>query len=239
MAQRPIPSLVADFSGVLSHLSATGVCPPNPSQRVLALARRIHECTYSLILWRFRLQGIPAHGRPFIEEIASDALQILPQIMMGYGKTAKLLTRGILENVLRHIYFSDHPVEFEKMNRASKWYLPIEELAKYTREHPSFLEAESKFDAINRLTSLYSELSAGIHGRQVRDLEMRAALQKIAYDHDSATKELELVQRCTEAANFLLAVYNRAKMAAFQTEDQRIILRTLPRKARGVWLALS
>ena len=70
---------------------------------MVRIARTIHGNTYSLILWRFRLRGLPEHAKVFIEEIASDALQILPQIMMGYSKTAKLLIRGISENGL-------HPV---------------------------------------------------------------------------------------------------------------------------------
>src|SRR5258707_11561346 len=127
----------------------------------------MHRATFNLILWRFRLSGLPTHGQVFIEEIASDALQILPQILMGYGKTAKLLTRGIVENTLRHLYFSDHPIEFGRMNSEPKWYVKMEELFEYAKIHPILRQTERKFDAMSRLSSLHSELSAGVHGRQV------------------------------------------------------------------------
>jgi hypothetical protein len=175
----------------------------------------------------------------FVEEIASDALQILPQVLMGYGKTAKLLTRGIVENTLRHVYFSDHPVEFARMNREAKWYVSMEELFDYARIHPTFLDTEKKFDAINRLSSLYSELSAGIHGRQVRDLEMRIALRKIAYSDQAAAKETLLIERCAATTNFLLAAFHRSTTAKFEQEDRRIILRTMPPRARQAWNDLS
>src|SRR5437870_9742518 len=145
MARRPIPSVAADFASAISFLTDRGIAPTTAPAKLLENAKRIHRATFSLILWRFRLTGIPQHGKVFVEEIASDALQILPQVLMGYGKTAKLLTRGIVENTLRHLYFSDHPVEFERMNRDAKWYVRMDDLFDYIKVHPLFLQTEKKF----------------------------------------------------------------------------------------------
>jgi hypothetical protein len=235
MAKRAIPSVADDFASVLSFLKGRGTVPDPPSTALIEHAKRIHLVTYSLILWRFRLKGLPNHGKVFVEEIASDALQILPQVLMGYGKTAKLLTRGIVENVMRHVYFSDHPVEFERMNRESRWYIGVNDLFDYAKIHPILMRTEKAFDAINRLSTLHSELSAGIHGRQVRDLEMRVALNKIAHSDQAAKKEAQLIERCAASANFLLAVFHRKRIAHFGQEDRRIILRTMPPRARQAW----
>src|ERR1043165_5194810 len=123
MARRALPAVAQDFAAVLSFLQTRGIVPASPSVAMLDDSKRIHRATYSLILWRFRLRQLPEHSKVFIEEIASDALQILPQALMGYSKTTKLVTRGIVENCLRHIYFADHPVEFERMNREQKWFM--------------------------------------------------------------------------------------------------------------------
>ncbi len=235
MAKRPIPSIAADLKEVISFFKDRRVIPSSPPAPLVENLRRIHRATYSLILWRFRLSALPECGRVFIEEIASDALQVLPQVLMGYGKTAKLLTRGIIENTVRHLYFLDHPVEFEKMNRGKKWFLTMEELFDYLRAHPAFLESEAKFDAVNRLATLHSDLSAGIHGRAVRDLEMHTALKKLVYSNAAARVEADYVEKCAAASNFLLAMYHRAKLSSFQAEDRRIILRTMPARARRVW----
>src|SRR6266404_2741112 len=121
MSKRPLVSVASDFGEVFAYLKSRGVVAQNAPPELIATARRIHGYTYSLILWRFRLRGLPAHAKVFIEEIAFDALQVLPQVLMGFSKTTKLLVRGIVENTLRHIYFSDHPVEFLRMNRGKKW----------------------------------------------------------------------------------------------------------------------
>ena len=235
MPKRPVPPVAADFSEVLTFLTDREIIPTNPPGELIEIAKRIHKATYSLILWRFRLIRLPESGQPFIEEIASDALQVLPQILMGYSKTTKLLTRGIIENTLRYVYFYDHPVEFARMNRDTKWYLTMESLFDYAKIHPVFLESEPRFDAINRLSTLYSELSAGVHGRTVNDLEMRLALSRIKYLAGTAKKETALIEKCAEAANFVLAMFHREKMRTFQSEDKRIILRTMNPGARRVW----
>lgn len=126
MPPRPITSVNADFIDVVRLLHHRGLIPKTPPAPMVATARAIHGLTYSLILWKFQLHGLTEHGKVFIEEIASDALQILPQVLAGYSKTAKLLIRGVSENALRHIYFSDHLIEFIRMNREGKWYQTIE-----------------------------------------------------------------------------------------------------------------
>lgn len=235
MSSRPIIAVTADFADVVRLLHQRGLIPKTVPGPMVATTKAIHGLTYSLILWKFRLHGLPAHGKVFIEEIASDALQILPQVLGGYSKTAKLLIRGIAENALRHIYFSDHPIEFIRMNREGKWYQTIEHLCDYAKWHPTLLTVEKKFDAINQISSIYSELSAGVHGRAVRDLEMRAALEKIVYDQAAASRETDLLRKCTTAVNFALGIFHHKQMKQFQSEDRRIILRTMPSRARQVW----
>jgi hypothetical protein len=235
MAKKRVAALVNDLGEVIQFFKDRRIITSSPSTGLLENAKRLHRATYSVILWRFRLTGLPPHSKVFIEEIASDALQILPQVLMGYGKTARLLTRGIIENSLRHIYFSDHPVEFARMNRDSKWYMTMEGLFEYAKIHPVFLNSEPRFDAINRLSTLYSDLSAGVHGRTVNDLEMRVALKKIAYVEADAKKHVEFMERCAEAANFALGVFHWDKMSGFPSDDRRVILETMVPRARRIW----
>jgi hypothetical protein len=122
------------------------------------------------------------------------------------------------------------------MNREKKWFLTIEELCSYAKMHPSFLETEPKFDAINRVTSLYSVLSSRVHGRTVRDLEMRTALSRIHYDHRTATQDADELQKCVAVVNFLIAVLNAHKVRAFSAEDRRIVLRSMPTIAREAFV---
>lgn len=235
MAKGATSSLADDLKLVTDFFRDRHLLPSPESGVLVDNVRKLHSATFSLILWRFRLKGLSRHAKPFVEEIASDALQVLPQVLMGYRKTVKLLIRGIIENTLRHIYFSDHPVEFHKMNQESKWFVPTADLFVYAKTHPRLALIEKQFDAINRLSSLYSDLSAGVHGQTVADLEMRVSLSKISYTDSAARKDVALVARCASASNFLLAVFHGQKVARFHSEDHRIILHTMPPRARRAW----
>jgi hypothetical protein len=235
MARVPVAAVSADFDEVVEHLKTVRLLHPAPDPDAIAVARRIHASTYALLLWKFRLKKLPAHGKPFVDEIASDALQILPQVMIGFSKTAKLLMRGVIENTLRHVYFSDHPVEFAVMNRDKKWYMEMKELLDYAKEHPDYILSEPKFDALAKLRSLYSELSGGVHGGKVSNLEMRAALAHIKFDMTAATKEAVSLEKVVEACNFMMAIFHREQLRRFAEADRRAILQSMSRKARQVY----
>jgi hypothetical protein len=229
-----IPSVVRDLEGVLLFLQRTNLVPKSPAKELVISIRRLHRATYSLILWRFRLGGVPPHGSPFIEEIASDALQILPHALAGYRKTTHLLIRGIIENSLRYLYYCDHPVEFQKMNSPKKWYLEPKELFEYAFSHPRLTSAESKFHAIGDLKNLYSELSGAIHGGRVTDLEMRIALNKIVFEQKALDQHVAFVEQCAEAVNFTLSAFHIDRFRGFRAEDRRIILRSISASGRNV-----
>jgi len=231
--------VTSDFEEVVEFLKQRHILAEDPSPDIIAAARSIHAATYSLILWRFQAKRLPSHSHVFLDEIASDALQILPQALSGYRKTTLLLVRSIVENVIRHIYFSDHPVEFRRANREKKWYLTFENLFDYLRNHPDFVEAEPRFDGINRLSTLYDELSAQVHGRKVTHLEMRRALREIALDTEVFRKQVKLVERCAESSNFLLLVFHRHRVRRFPDDCQRTILATMPALARRTWRGLD
>ena len=144
----------------------------------------------------------------------------------------------MIENVLRHIYFRDHPVEFERANRERKWFMSVDGLFKYATSHYVFCEDKASGRAIQELRELYDELSATVHGRKVAHLEMRAALLEVVFDQDVFDKQCVYVAKCAEAANFLLLVFHRDQASRFPDESRRIILDTLGAQARQAWQGL-
>ena len=224
-----------DFAAVFEYLKSVCVVPAPVPQKMEALARQIHNATYSLILWKFRLTKLPSCTSPFIDEIASDALQIMPQMLLGYSKTTRLLMRGLLENALRFVYFYDHPVEFYQMNVRDRWYLATDKLFDYIKTHPNHAVAKKKFDAISRAHTLYSTLSAGVHGRSMKDLESRSSLSKIMFNPTTTNKDLQLLKKCSEAVNFIIAIENRHQLAKFRLADRKIIFGSMAPAARAAW----
>lgn len=228
-----------DLQEVVEFLQSKNILPSRIPARVLNATRKMHSLTYSVILWRFRLPSLPEHGRVFLDEVASDALQVLPQALMGYRKTTTLLIRGLTENLLRHIYFSDHPVEFQRINRDKRWFIQTEDLFDYIKQHPTYYDTEKKFDAINRLKTLYHDLSAGLHGQKVTHLELRRSLREIRFEQSVFDEQVLSLKKCAEATNFLLSAFHIERFRKFPQETRMIILRTMPPKARQILSGLA
>jgi hypothetical protein len=114
--------------------------------------------------------------------------------------------------------------------------MTVESLFEYGKAHPKFYQIDNaQFAVFATMSSLYSELSAGVHGRTVNDLEMKTALEKIGYDQALANKMADTVTRVAEATNFLLAMLHREQVETFRTEDRRAILRSMRPAARALW----
>src|SRR5258708_33929582 len=71
--------------------------------------------------------------------------------------------------------------------------------------------------------SLYSDLSGGVHGRTVHDLEMRSALRKIYYEPAAAAKEVERLRTYTAAVHFRLAISHADKIRTLEPQSRRIV----------------
>ena len=227
-----------DLIEVIEFLSNKGIIN-TMSEAQKRTAKKIHSATYSLILWRFQIRNLPDNSQVFLDEIASDALQILPQALMGYRKTTVLLIRSVIENVLRHIYFSDHIVEFQLANKQKKWYLSISDNFSYVKSHPIYSDTEIKYDSINKLQTLYDDLSSDVHGRSVSHLEMRKSLSCIKFDQEIFDLQMNLIKRCSECSNFLLLMFHKQRVAKLESEQKGIFLKSIPPIARRIWMGIE
>ncbi len=200
--------------------------------------KRCHRLTYSLCLWPYRLKRLPPHSKPYLQEMASDAVQYIPQLLSGYSKTTSLLTRCITEDVLRHIYFKDHPIEFIRDNAVEEWHMSIKDLFEYALHHPTLSIADKKQRPIADLKTVYSELSRAVHASKVVHHEMRRALADIKMSPDAVRKHAALLERTTGAANFALMILHREQFHRWAPAERAIVLRTLPQPYRQAWLSL-
>jgi hypothetical protein len=229
-----IRNCAGDYRRVIEFLQARGLIPASPAAGMLSSLRKLHAATHGLILWRFCIRGLRPHAAVFLDEVASDALQIIPQALGGYRKPTVLLIRSAVENVVRHLFFSDHPVEFERANSARKWYPQVSELFDYLARHPIFEPLEPRFDGVKRLRRVYDDLSAEIHGRTVRHMETRRALAEIRFDQAVFEAQVAHVLRAAEATNFLLLSFHQARVRRLPADMRTILLGPISRKGRRV-----
>lgn len=117
--------------------------------------------------WSNKLQGIKPAGK-LIPEIFIDVYMSLHLACFGLYKYANMGLRSELETVLRLVFFSTHPVEFEWWNEGSEWYI---EGSKQTEvwgsgyEYFNQLKNIKEFDKLcNTNKKILSTKNTGIRG---------------------------------------------------------------------------
>ncbi len=168
----------------------------------------------------------------YVVELASDALQVIPQALAGYQKSVSLLMRSLIESLMRHVYFSDHPVEYARAHRNTEWHVPIRDLIEYLFHLPRLEDLRKKFDAPVHVKDLYAGLSTRVHAARVDRMEMRSALASIAFDESVFAKQVESFAKCTEVANFVLSAFHTDRVRRFPPAHRQIIVNTIGTQGR-------
>jgi hypothetical protein len=100
--------------------------------------KKYHQLTYAIALIEKKLEEkYPSeHKFLFVNEIISDLLSNSSIIFIGFYYASQILTRRLIENFYNHIYYFEHPVEYELLNLGRNEYTPIIELKNYFEIHP-------------------------------------------------------------------------------------------------------
>lgn len=230
---RKILTVESDFLSVMNRLRSQGDLAVSFNAQWLGHYRSIHKLSFSLIWWKFRIQAKSVHRKVYVSEMASDALQILPMVSVGYFKAACLLCRGVIENCLRHIYFSDHPVEFQRLNMEKEWYVSVRQLFDYLAEHPQLSHLRDSYDAYADLKSTYSDLSTVVHGTKLQHMQLHAGLMQIKPSINQAKLIEQHLKKVSQAVNFLFVAYHTTVFRRRTLDDREIILSVLPSSAKN------
>lgn len=221
-----------DFADVWNFFATRTFLPALSAEEKNTL-KRLHRAIYSIVLWSHFVKH-PEHGQVFLNEAASDAIQVLPSVLLGLQKSSMLLTRGIIENILRHVYFADHRIEFQRMNAKAAWFITPEELFEYAREHPVLQKAEKEFDSLGRLRGLYRQLSANVHGGRLVDLRLHKAIKEIQFSGADLEHAHTMVKKTAESVNVVLFLFNEDKANRIPMQLRRFILLSMPKNARKI-----
>lgn len=101
----------------------------------------------------------------FLMEIISDLLVNVSLSIKGYLNVSRIIKRRIIENFYNHIYYIDHPIELECLNRGKNDYVPIISLKEYFKSHPQIIDLSDKniFNYNDFIFLEYQELCKIVH----------------------------------------------------------------------------
>jgi hypothetical protein len=161
----------------------------------------------------------------FFSEAHNDALVSHVNASVGSWRSALQALRSCIENVLRTIYYNEHPVEYE-LWEMGEFLISFSELIKYAERHPKIRGVPKQLTGIEALKSEYATLSKAVHSSAAKFRMTGPASGILLWSTDAArasmwnTRERKVI----EAASLLLLCFHRKQFEGTGMTPQRNVL---------------
>jgi hypothetical protein len=218
----------SDYVQFVRYLERAHLIPTSRNTTAEQKLRRIHDGIYALSLWDFNLK-LPENAQAFLSEARSDAVCSMVLALRGFRKQAALSVREVLEDTLRHVYYSDHPVEFGWLTTHMKYYVGWMELKEYLCDSLLFSRDALKGDIVGALMPLYADLSKHVHAKSKEYMQLSPALKAIKFDESFYEHYAEQILKSVSCCNAILMLYRWDDYSAFDQESKNMIKKSINR----------
>lgn len=150
--------------------------------------KKHHKSVYSIALISAKLSNsVKGENKlVFLAEIISDLLTATKLSFLGFETPALIVLRRAIENFYNHIYYTDHPVEYEHLNLGKNEYTPIDKLKLYFDTHPTFIGSDdTNLKEYNQsLFNEYQRLCKVVHSKGKDAMNLAKCLKDLTDDFD-------------------------------------------------------
>jgi hypothetical protein len=195
--------------------------------------KKHHKSIYAiaLILTKLNKEVKDENKIVFLAEILSDILMVTKLAFLGFENPALITVRRLIENFYNHIYYSDHPIEYEQLNLGKNEYTPIDKLKLYFDVHPIFNESEdiNLKDFNQSLFNEYHKLCKIVHSKGISSMNLSKCLQDLTYEFDINY----FVKQLINIELFIIYLtYKFHKELKFTATEKSIIVNLIPSNKR-------
>ncbi len=151
------------------------VVPTTRVQTFCLLHKRIF-CLSDLV---YQLNNLDSIRMEFLDELRSDLVHVLTFVSLGFKKPLALSIRSCIEDVIRHIYYKDHPIEFQLLNETGDTQISVTSTFDYFNDHPLFKKFKGFHMIYDHLSNQYSETSKLIHGSSIKHFQLSKSISQL------------------------------------------------------------
>lgn len=196
--------------------------------------KRYHRLTYIIALLEQKLEeGCKEENKfLFLNEILSDLLVSSSIAFIGFYRCVLILTRRLIENFYNHIYYFDHPIEFELLNQGKNDYVPMSDLKSYYENHPLTKRINDKNlkNFNDQIFNHYQELCRTVHTKGETFMGLAKNLDDIKQKYD-LTELLDSMNKTTQSIIYLLFKFHID--LTFTNVEKNLISKTFPKNLRS------
>ena len=200
-----------------------------------ALIKRAHQIAFAMGLWVQKLSTAPEWALPYLKQLRSDTIQLIPSIILGNRRGLHLYERACIEDFLRYFYFFDHKIECILLQNNPTKYQNLDFLIKWIRNYPTFSDyKESVFTHCSNLTFRYKELSRTIHGSPIDEFELSDSLTTLHKPIENSRKEGARMKSIFESIFFLLSLFHLSEYNSFLLDELVNICQNLGKRDKRI-----
>jgi len=231
-------NLDKDFITFQEALNKTNIQQHEISGENKASLKRYHRLTYIIALFENKLESKWKEENRFLflNELLSDLLANCSLSLIGFQYSSLIITRRLLENFYNHIYYFEHPVEFELLNLGRNDYTSIVELKKYYESHP-FVKPllDNNIKIFNdQVFAHYQELCKTVHSKGEDFMGLAKNIKEIKPEYN-LVNHFTLINQSTQAIIYLLFKFHRD--LKFTNMETDLIAKTFTKPLRGSLLS--
>lgn len=193
-----------------------------------------HKSIYclALILTKVESQYSDGNKIDYLAEILSDCLIATKLLFLGFESSSLIVMRRAIENFYNHVFYFDHPIEYEHLNLGKNEYTPIDKLKLYFETHPIFKNVERQpiTDYDQMLFNEYQQLCRVVHAKGLESMNLSKNLKDLKRDFDIKPL-LELFVRIEVYIVYLLFRFHRS--IKFTPAEISIIISAIPAEKRS------
>ena len=195
-----------------------------------SLMKTAHNIAFTLIVLLNKISAVPEYAIPYLRQLKSDTIQLLPSIVLGGKRTLHLFERASIEDLFRYIYFFDHKIEHMLLQKYPKRFQSFSSLVDWAKDHPSLsLDSQTTTQCFDEITSQYAELSRTVHGTTVADQQLLESLRDLGRPIAEVAQENRRMKSLYKNIFFLLLLFHVAEFRKLQLDERTLICRCLNR----------
>jgi len=225
-------ALNEDYEELKNYFISKHLYSEEIDKNVKEYFKKSHKAIYLLGLWSHHFNFETTYRKIFLEEIRSDAIQSLQLSLLNLKRPVSLLIRSIIENLLKHIFYYDHIIEFERSEKEEQYYQSMDNLWSYLKNHPR-LDLYENTDVIGRLQTEYSILSRYVHSKSSKHMSLTTSLEDLSFNDEYFKKYCTQINNISIYVNFILINFYNLYLDTFEPPWKYLILNILSKELRS------
>jgi len=193
-----------------------------------SLMKTAHSIAFTMTMLVQKISNVPEWTTPYLNQLRSDTIQILPSVVWGAKRTLHLYERASIEDFLRYVYFFDHKVEHILLQMHPKRFQSIDSMIDWIKEYPALKRyRKAVSENSNALYSRYAELSRTIHGTTIVDQQISEGLKDFSKPKVEPLKEKKIMKAVFGNIFFLLSLFHLEDFRQLQLDERTLVCQHL------------